>query len=55
MSKFSAPLRLVSHLFLVLIAAGVTARHAAAQPPPTVGSGVVEGRVFQWTATSSAR
>ena len=24
---------------------GVTARHAAAQPPPTVGSGVVEGRV----------
>ena len=45
MSKFSGPLRLVSHLFLVLIVAGVTARHAAAQPPPTVGSGVVEGRV----------
>ena len=45
MSKSSRPLRLVSHLCVVLILAGVTARHAAAQPPPIGGSGVVEGRV----------
>jgi hypothetical protein len=45
MLKFSWPLRPVSHLFLVLILVDVMERHAAAQPPPTVGSGVVEGRV----------
>jgi TonB-dependent receptor len=45
MSHVAWPLRLVSHLFLVLMLVGVTAWHAAAQPPPTAGSGVVEGRV----------
>jgi len=45
MSMFSWPLRLVSHLFLVLMLVDLTERHAAAQPPPMAGSGVVEGRV----------
>jgi carboxypeptidase family protein len=45
MSHFSRALRLVSHLFLVLMLVGVTEWHAAAQPTPVVGSGVVEGRV----------
>jgi len=45
MSKFSWPLRRVTHLFQALMLVGVTAWHAAAQPPPLVGSGVVEGRV----------
>jgi CarboxypepD_reg-like domain len=45
MSKVSWPLRSVSHLVLALMLVGVTERHAAAQPPPMVGSGVVEGRV----------
>ena len=47
MSKFSGPLSPVSHLFVALMLVGVTERHAAAQPPPMVGSAVVELRYFQ--------
>jgi len=49
MSKFSWPLRTVSHLVLALMLVDVTERHAAAQPPPMAGSGVVEGRVVDAT------
>jgi hypothetical protein len=57
MLKFSWPLRPVSHFFLVLMLVDVRERHAAAQPPPTVGSGVVEGRTRArvWSKTFRTR